>query len=374
MADTNPSDSENPSQEKGSKRKRKGRKPGLPNYQNNKLIRIIERILPNGSEAWRLVAMAYKEESGEAELRTEKDLKRNWLRKLCNNYKKPTGATGGIEDRVNRCIEIDRRIQRSTDSGLLGASSGEDNAGDYLSDSSSSSVEEASLQDDDQDQYDFMAEEGDEDEEQDPTADIPVASVAVHQDTTNPTPNEETNPTPNEESNTNKAGHNNARSPASSRYTPRRKSSAASKNSASSGKSGGKTKNSSNKERGSVLKTMDRIASSFENGVGDGGESVAQISMMMMMQQQSQAQMQAQMQQQQQWQQFQTMQQMQLQQFQQSMQNQLAAMDQRANKTDKILRRLVKERRTKKRKRNHERDSEMKSDSEDESSDSTSDN
>ena len=55
------------------------------------------------------------------------------------------------------------------------------------------------------------------------------------------------------------------------------------------------------------------------------------------------------------------------------MQNQLAAMDQHANKTDKILCRLVMERHRKKKNRNHERDSKMRSDSDGESSDSTSD-
>ena len=55
MDDTSPSVSGNPSGETSNKRKGKGRKPVLPNYQNDKLIPIIERILPNGSEAWRLV-------------------------------------------------------------------------------------------------------------------------------------------------------------------------------------------------------------------------------------------------------------------------------------------------------------------------------
>ena len=38
--------------------------PGCVNYQNNILIQIIKRILPNGAEAWSQVAIAYKEESG----------------------------------------------------------------------------------------------------------------------------------------------------------------------------------------------------------------------------------------------------------------------------------------------------------------------
>jgi hypothetical protein len=75
MADTNLPNGANSSQQK----RRGGRKPGLPNYQNNKIILIIERILPNGSEALHLVAIVYKEESGEEALQTEEDLRRNWV-------------------------------------------------------------------------------------------------------------------------------------------------------------------------------------------------------------------------------------------------------------------------------------------------------
>ena len=52
------------------------RRTGVPNYQNNILIRIVERLLPNGNEGWRLVALAYKEESGEENLRLVDDLKK----------------------------------------------------------------------------------------------------------------------------------------------------------------------------------------------------------------------------------------------------------------------------------------------------------
>jgi len=95
--------------------------PGKANYQNNILIPIVERILPNGAEAWCLVVLTYKEESGEEHLCSEEDLHNNWVRKLCNNFKKPTGATGG-----SRCIEIDCRIHCKTSPGILGASSAED--------------------------------------------------------------------------------------------------------------------------------------------------------------------------------------------------------------------------------------------------------
>ena len=69
------------------------------------------------------------------------------MQKLCNNYKKPAGVTGEIDDRINRCIEIDRRIQQSTNLGMLGASSGEDSS---LKSSSSATYDEASVREDSQ--------------------------------------------------------------------------------------------------------------------------------------------------------------------------------------------------------------------------------
>ena len=106
--------------------RRGGRVPGRANYQNNILIPIIERILPNGAEAWRLVAIAYKAESGEHELQTEEDLRNNWARKLCNNFKKLTCNTSNNMDQIHCCIEIKRHIQCQMNSGILGASSAKD--------------------------------------------------------------------------------------------------------------------------------------------------------------------------------------------------------------------------------------------------------
>ena len=54
-----------------------GRRQGIPNNNNKILFPIIEEILPNGSEVWCLVAAAYKEQSGEENLRSKDDLKCN---------------------------------------------------------------------------------------------------------------------------------------------------------------------------------------------------------------------------------------------------------------------------------------------------------
>ena len=115
--------SDNDDSDGGRTPRRGGRRSGVPNYQNAILIRIVERLLPNGNEGWRLVALAYKEESGEENLRSEDDLKKNWVRKLCNNMKKPTGRMGAdAKDRINQCIEIERRILNKSSSGILGGS------------------------------------------------------------------------------------------------------------------------------------------------------------------------------------------------------------------------------------------------------------
>jgi len=86
-----------------------GRQPCRPNYQNNILISIVERLLPNGNEGWCLVALAYQQESSE-EILSEDDLKKNWFCKLCNNMKE-TGKMGAdAKDGINGCIAIKRRI------------------------------------------------------------------------------------------------------------------------------------------------------------------------------------------------------------------------------------------------------------------------
>ena len=103
------------------------RQPSCSNYQNNILIGIVKRLLPQGNEGWRFSALAYQQEHGEEILHSKDDLKKNWFCKLCNNMKKPTGKMGAdTKDHINRCIKIERRILDKTSSGILGALSEED--------------------------------------------------------------------------------------------------------------------------------------------------------------------------------------------------------------------------------------------------------
>ena len=104
---------------------RGGRPPGVRNYQNNVLIDIVERLLPQGLEGWREVALEYQRESNEAVLRRGEDVRDNWVKKLCKNMKKPTGKPGDLRDRHFRCLGIERRIQDRANAAILGVDSAE---------------------------------------------------------------------------------------------------------------------------------------------------------------------------------------------------------------------------------------------------------
>jgi hypothetical protein len=52
------------------------------------------------------------------------DICDNWVSKLCMNFKKPTGKPGNTSDRIYHCLAIVRRIQRRLSAAILGVSSG----------------------------------------------------------------------------------------------------------------------------------------------------------------------------------------------------------------------------------------------------------
>ncbi len=81
-----------------------------------------------GEYAWQAVATTYQAESGEIDPRDTSDLKKHWHKKvlLCNGGKKPTGKPGANTNRIFRCIAIERQILDKTSSGMMGASSLED--------------------------------------------------------------------------------------------------------------------------------------------------------------------------------------------------------------------------------------------------------
>ena len=64
--------------------------------------------------------LAYKEESKEEVLQSEDDIKKNWVKKLCNHFKKPTGWTGqDIKDQVAQCIAMNHKIRAKSSAGIL---------------------------------------------------------------------------------------------------------------------------------------------------------------------------------------------------------------------------------------------------------------
>ena len=105
------------------------RTKGAVNYKNEMLINIISEILPNGEYGWQAVSFAYHEQSKEDQARNTDDLKRHWVKNLCNGMKKPTGGTGEKGERIHKCIVIERLILDKTHSGILGLSPDEDEEG-----------------------------------------------------------------------------------------------------------------------------------------------------------------------------------------------------------------------------------------------------
>ncbi len=98
---------------------------GIPNYQNNILIHIVEQYLPLGLEAWREVTLVYQRESMEATLRRAEDLWDNWNWKLCDRMQKLSGKPSAISNRILRCIKIEHCIQDKANAAILGVDSAE---------------------------------------------------------------------------------------------------------------------------------------------------------------------------------------------------------------------------------------------------------
>ena len=261
-----------------------GRRQGIKNYNNRILIPIIEEILPNGSEAWRLVASAYKEQSGESNFRLEDDLKRNWVRKLCNNMKKPTGRSGaGSNDRTNRCIEIQQKILDKTASGILGASSDDDNrfapSSPSLSLSSSSDgevgpgtelqVSPLPFQSND----DVESTDGNEATANAEATDVAESSANIcaitEGSTEDTTPDVEVAFATSTHSRPSSVARRLSPHPSSSMSTSAPPIPQPQKVQSSRMSKTNKTKNATNRERGSVTKSIERIASSIAGGSGE---------------------------------------------------------------------------------------------------------
>jgi hypothetical protein len=268
---------------------RGGRSGGVPNYRNDILIEVVELYLPQGLEAWRAVALVYQRESMETVLCRGEDLRDKWNRKLCNRMQKPTGKPGVNTDRIFQCIEIERRIQDEAAVAILGAESAEsahsrDDGESALSDVAAEDLFDPALDD--------VGNDGDEEDEEvvavNVVDDENAAAVALFR----PHPQSllafvgrgagvsgVESPgafiVPGFGAASSAAVLSSASRGGATRKTntpkpPRRSPTSFSSGNISSGgvRRGEKTKNLTNRERGSISKAMGRMAESIESGGG----------------------------------------------------------------------------------------------------------
>ncbi len=327
---------------KGDGVRTRGHPLGARNYCKDILISIIDTRRPSGIEGWKLVATEYQQASKEPTLCAAQDIWDHWTKKLCNNYKKPTGKSGDITDQVHHCIRIDHEIGLQQDAGVLGASSAEDSS--YYGDTSEVEDEE---EEDDEENVEIVGIVGgtigdvEDNEEEDDKLEEPVLMAAA--------------PAPAARSLL--AAASSFNSIASSSIFPLPGSSCPSsrastskcaptpvvgKSNSGGSSSSGKTKNSTNCEQGSMAKSIEKMSDSMSTtfallarSVGGGGDGEAMMPALSMLS----------MQMMQQWQMAQQAQQQQQQQFQffhQSMQMQIATMQHQSEESLKYLKIIVK--------------------------------
>jgi hypothetical protein len=103
------------------------RKKGSVNYKNNLLVKIIEEILPSSELGWEAVVIAYQGRSNEEAKQDTTNIKKHWMKNLCNGMKKVTVWTGENVNRICWCISIKKKIMKKTHLVFLGLLSDEEN-------------------------------------------------------------------------------------------------------------------------------------------------------------------------------------------------------------------------------------------------------
>jgi hypothetical protein len=86
------------------------RKKGSVNYKNNLLINIIEEILPNRELGWETVAIPYQGRLNKEAQQDTTNIKKHWMKNLCNGMRKLAGRMGENGDRVCWCIAIEKKL------------------------------------------------------------------------------------------------------------------------------------------------------------------------------------------------------------------------------------------------------------------------
>ena len=109
----------------------KGRSSGVPNYQTNILLNIIEAVLPVGSLMWQTVASRYHEASKEPNLRDFNDVKRKFGELHKHGKAQPTG-TKTVKDSQARALRIYRSILQKESCVSIGADDDDFAGGDEV--------------------------------------------------------------------------------------------------------------------------------------------------------------------------------------------------------------------------------------------------
>jgi hypothetical protein len=105
------------------------RTKGSVNCKNEVLIKIINQLLPNGEVGWEAVCTAYFNQSKEKALCNTTDVRKHWIKNLCNNMQKPTARMGENDDRIHQCMLFEKKIMKKTHSVMIGLSSDSDSLG-----------------------------------------------------------------------------------------------------------------------------------------------------------------------------------------------------------------------------------------------------
>jgi hypothetical protein len=85
-------------------------KKGSVNYKNNLLIDIIEEILPNGKLGWEAIAIPYQGRLNEEAQQDTTDIKKHWMKNLCNGMRKLMDRTEENGNRFGWCIAIKKKL------------------------------------------------------------------------------------------------------------------------------------------------------------------------------------------------------------------------------------------------------------------------
>jgi hypothetical protein len=104
---------------------------GVKRYNFEKLYQAVELHKPVNSDEWARTAATYQALTEEVAPRSGEDIKRQWVEKLCNGFKKVTGESSASAF-VTKCQKLQLKIDKSYNHQVMGASSDSDDYDDML--------------------------------------------------------------------------------------------------------------------------------------------------------------------------------------------------------------------------------------------------